>query len=239
MKVIGAGLGRTGTNSLKDALNILGFGPCYHMSEIYESVDDEKLWLDVCKSDNNENFNKIFKKYNSTVDNPSTYFYKRSIKVYPEAKVILTVRDVNNWYKSAKNTIYPESKTFKAKFACIISMRFKRICELHNIVTWKGIFDDNFNDEKYSKNVFINHIEEVKNIVQKDKLLVFDVKDGQNPLCSFLNVPIPELPFPHTNNTLEFNKNHEKQLNNIYIKFIIYLSLLIIISLYLKMEIHN
>lgn len=86
MKVIGTGLDRTGISSLKDALNILGFGPCYHMSEIYESVDDEKLWLEVCKSDNNENFNKIFKKYNYTVDNPSTYFYKRLIKIYPEAK---------------------------------------------------------------------------------------------------------------------------------------------------------
>lgn len=232
MKVIGVGLGRTGTNSLKESLNILGFGPCYHMSEIYESIDDEKLWLEVYKCDNDGIFNKIFKKYNSTVDNPSTYFYKRLIKLYPEAKVVLTIRDVNDWYKSAKNTIYPESKSLKAKISCIISPRFKRICELHNIVTWEGIFNNNFSDEEYSKNVFINHIEEVKNFVQKDKLLIFNVKEGWEPLCNFLDVPVPDLQFPYTNNTLEFNKNHKKQLNNIYIKFVIYLfSILIIISI--------
>src|SRR5207248_1610854 len=105
LKIIGAGFGRTGTMSLKVALEELGFRPCYHMIEVFERPADIAVW-EVAAMGKPIDWAALFAGYQATVDWPACIFYKELMHVYPDAKVILTVRNPENWYESAKSTIF-------------------------------------------------------------------------------------------------------------------------------------
>ncbi len=197
LKVIGAGFGRTGTLSLKHALEELGFGPCYHMSELFDKPDVDKQW-DAIVSGEPANWPAIFKGYQATVDWPACAFYKELMQVYPDAKVLLSVRDPEKWYESVANTIYRVSH---------MNPDHARTPHGHMVRTliWQGTFHNRFEDKDYAIGVFLRHIEEVRQYVPAEKLLVYSVKEGWEPLCAFLGVEVPTgKAFPHENDRANF-----------------------------------
>lgn len=197
LKIIGAGFGRTGTHSLKNALELIGFGPCYHMVEVFQHPEHVPVWQ--AAADRQEvHWEDIFHDYVSAVDWPTAAFYRPLMQRYPDAKVILTVRDFEGWYRSVQNTIgrrhfddQPDSPQQR------MIMR----------VIWNGIFSDRFDDRAYALDIFEKHVRDVKYHVPAQRLLVYDVREGWGPLCQFLNCAIPEdTPFPHLNTSEDWAK---------------------------------
>ncbi|GAC1556998.1 MAG: sulfotransferase family protein [Herpetosiphon sp.] len=208
IRVIGAGFGRTGTASLKLALETLGFGQCYHMSEIFDRPADARVWDDAAIG-NPVDWDALFTGYQATVDWPGCTFYRELMEQYPAAKVILTVRDAEMWHKSAMQTIYKiyklsHSVMFKP-FRYVIPA-IGRIATMQDHVFWEGTFHGRFPDKAFAMEVFNQHNEEVKRFVPAERLLVYEVREGWEPLCTFLDVPVPAEPFPHVNDTAEFQQ---------------------------------
>jgi hypothetical protein len=196
LEVIGAGFGRTGTMSLKVALEELGFGLCYHMIEVFEYPEHVSLWEAAIRGEPLD-WEKIFGSYQAAVDWPTAAFYKELMRVYPHAKVLLTIRDPEKWYESTMNTLYPTVDTLEP--SPIMRMATKLV--------WEQTFDGNFEDRRYAIEVFKRHNEEVKKHVPPERLLVYEVKEGWKPLGEFLGVEIPEeKPFPHLNDTEAFKE---------------------------------
>eukprot|EP01090_Pellita_catalonica_P018599 TRINITY_DN605_c0_g3_i1.p1 TRINITY_DN605_c0_g3~~TRINITY_DN605_c0_g3_i1.p1 ORF type:complete len:244 (+),score=27.62 TRINITY_DN605_c0_g3_i1:94-825(+) len=212
MKVIGAGFGRTGTASLQAALDILGFR-CYHMTENAKNGDSH-LWLEAwdCKRQKKDfDWNRMFgredNKYHATVDWPSCDFYLEQLKQYPNAKVILTVRNSERWYASCSQTIFCIQR-FQQLITRIMQMIKPNLRDFSKL--YHTIMDHNFDGKLNDKELCIKHFkqntEQVKAAVDEKQLLVFEVKQGWEPLCKFLGVEIPDQPFPHVNSTEEFRK---------------------------------
>jgi hypothetical protein len=221
LKIIGAGFGRTGTLSLKAALEELGFGPCYHMVEVFGKPTDAALWEAATRGDPVD-WNKIFAGYQATVDWPACAFYKDLMKAYPDAKVLLTVRDPEKWYESVSSTIYQGSRGasrsliaslfFQVMMSFIPNLRHMR--GMINGLIWEKTFGGRFEDKDHAIAVFKQHIEEVKHHVPPEKLLVYDVKQGWEPVCVFLGVEVPkDTPFPHLNDRANFVGNRIRQRN--------------------------
>ena len=206
MKVIGAGFGRTGTLSLKVALAELGFGPCYHMTELISHPQHLSHWLSAIDGQAVD-WKAFFADYKSTVDWPGCHFYRQLMEEYPDAKVLLSVRDPEAWYASCRNTIYKISHTFPVDLVrkLLPWLPFAGPGKVATRMVWEQVFANRFEDKAYALEVFHRHNEEVKRYVKPDRLLVFDVKEGWEPLCRFLNVPVPkDKPFPRLNDTPEF-----------------------------------
>ncbi len=205
IKVIGAGFGRTGTLSLKAALETLGFGPCYHMQEIVPFRPlRAKTWYEASRGQTVD-WKKVFSGYQATVDWPASYFYRDLTNAYPNAKVILTVRDPERWYRSAHDTIYRSAQSFSAWQWYVPITRYVPMM-LHDVI-WEGTFHGRFDDKTHALAVFNRHIEEVKRLVPPDRLLVYHVGEGWEPLCRFLGVPVPAgEAFPHLNDTARFQR---------------------------------
>ena len=196
IRIIGAGLGRTGTTSLKAALEQLGFGPCYHMTEVLKHPTHIRAWEDAAAGIEID-WPALFGKYQATVDFPACTFYKVLMDAYPDAKVILSVRDPERWYESAYETIY---LTLQA--VPFWSRWLPWVGDLHRMtmqLLWKQQFGGRFEDRAHAIRLFNQWNEEVRATVPADKLLIFDVKEGWEPLCEFLGVAIPATPFPHAN----------------------------------------
>ncbi len=199
LKIIGAGFGRTGTLSIKAALEELGFGPCYHMKVALFRPWHILFWLRAIHK-KKVNWKRFFRKYNSVVDWPACEFYKELSEIYPEALILLNVRDAETWYDSSLKTIYRIQKIWPSWYPRVLT-------RMQNELIFQGRFDGQFeNRDKAIKN-FKNHIQEVKQKIPEERLLVFDVKEGWEPLCKFLGVPVPEnREFPHLNETSEYTK---------------------------------
>lgn len=190
--MIGAGFGRTGTFSLKLALETLGFGPCYHMFEVFQRPGHDALW-EAMADGRGGDWEEIFRDFRSAVDWPVAAFYEPLMRHYPQAKVVLTVRDGEAWYESARKTIAappPEAERPGSSMP-------KRII-------WDGVFGGRFRDKEHALAVFERNTAEVKSRVPADRLLVYDAQDGWEPLCRFLGVAIPAEPYPHQNTTEQF-----------------------------------
>lgn len=206
MKVIGAGFGRTGTVSLKQGLEQLGFGPCYHMDEVIKHPRRIEIWQ-AAADGYFIDFKLVFNKYQSTVDWPGAAFYKELMQVFPDAKVILTVRDPEHWYDSTYQSIYQMDKQLPFWIKWLLPP-LERYLVMARSIVWNGVFNGRFSDRDYAISIFNDHIEQVKNVVPSEKLLIFNVKDGWDPLCQFLGVPIPtNSSFPHTNNREKVQRN--------------------------------
>lgn len=207
MRVIGAGFGRTGTTSLKAALEELGFGPCYHMTELFKHPSHGAFWERAVAGEPVE-WDELFQDYDSAVDWPACSFYEELMEEYPRAKVVLTVRDPEKWHESTLNTIYdasnPDSGSPFFALASLLAPRMKRTGKMVNALIWAGTFDGRFEDREHAVSVFERHIEEVKANVPPEKLLVYDVSEGWGPLCAFLDSPVPDEPFPRLNDRRTF-----------------------------------
>lgn len=203
LKVIGAGLGRTGTLSLKAALEDLGFFRCYHMVEVLAHPEHVRVW-DAAARGEPVDWEALLRGYQATVDWPACNFYAEFARLYPDAKVILTVRDPERWYDSALHTIYAVGRALP-RWAMPFNPRFRLILGMADRLIWSGMFQGRFEDRAFALDVFRRHTEEVRRTVPPDRLLVYEVKEGWSPLCAFLDVPVPEnKPFPHLNDAEDF-----------------------------------
>ena len=222
MKIIGAGFGRTGTLSLKVALEELGFGPCYHMVELFDKPEHVEFWdeaPDRVARGEPVDWEEVFSGYEATVDWPGCRFYEELVRAYPDAKVLLSVRDPESWYDSAWSTIArgPRSDATPAmslffKMAQLAAPSMRRVPSMVSKVITGGTFDGRFDDREYAIEVFVRHIDEVKERVPAERLLVYEVGEGWGPLCDFLGVEAPERPFPHLNDRGEFPKMMRRQM---------------------------
>jgi len=208
LKVIGAGFGRTGTTSLKAALERLDFGPCYHMIEVFSRSGHGSFWLSAWRSERSD-WNTVLGDYEACVDWPACTFYEELMLEYPEAKVLLSVREPERWYESVRTTIYELSKTIDRSavtrlifmpisFVVFGGLSRDRGTMIEELI-WQGTFHGRIEDRDYAINILEQHNEQVKRHVPQDKLLVYDVKQGWGSLCKFLGVPEPDEPFPHLN----------------------------------------
>jgi hypothetical protein len=198
LKVIGAGFGRTGTKSLKTALEQLGFGRCYHMVEVVRNPGHLKHWTEIMQG-GKADWDRLFRGYQAATDWPVAAYYKDLMNVYPQAKVILTVRDPERWHRSVMNTLYQAGRGLFGRVTRIIPSVHQFLNAMEKAI-WQDVFHNRLEDKAHAVEVFKNHIEEVKRSVPKERLLIFEARQGWEPLCSFLNVPVPvDKPYPHKN----------------------------------------
>jgi hypothetical protein len=217
LRVIGAGFGRTGTLSLREALVLLGFGPCDHMLENIEHPSRFALWAEVLRrkqAGEPIDWRPLLMGYRAIVDWPGAYFWRELVAAHPEAKVILTVRDPDRWYASTLATIYQmraraERSTWMGRLLRLLGLAAPPLRHGYRVINetiWEGTFAGRFPDREYALRVFREHIAEVQATVPAERLLVFDVKEGWAPLCAFLGVPVPDAPFPHVNDAASFER---------------------------------
>ncbi|RKZ79041.1 MAG: sulfotransferase family protein [Candidatus Parabeggiatoa sp. nov. 1] len=200
IKIIGAGFGRTGTTSLRVALEELGFGKCYHVYHLFEHPREIEFW-EALNQGKPVNWETFFEGYQSIIGFPGYYFYRQLMLHYPYAKVILSVREPEKWYDSISETIiraYTEEKpTEDSKGE---SSYLNRVYKLEKDLIFKGYFQDKFENKPYVIKRFQQRVEEVKSVVPATRLLVYEITQGWEPLCRFLNIPVPEdKPFPRLN----------------------------------------
>jgi hypothetical protein len=188
LKLIGAGLGRTGTASTKVALELLGLGNCYHMTEVMHEPSRIQDWIDA--ADGKPDWDATFDGYGATVDYPGGTFWRELADYYPDAKVLLTVRDPNKWFESTSQTIL--SPAF-CEF-----LKESPFGELMEKVIWSTL-DHKMQDRDHMVAHFEKHMVDVIAALPAERLLVWSVKEGWEPLCEFLELPVPDEKFPRIN----------------------------------------
>ena len=193
LKVIGAGFPRTATWSQKLALEHLGFGPCYHMSEALEHPEHWPLW-ETAAAGGSVDWAVLFQGWVSTTDAPACHFYRELANDFPDAKVILGVRDEERWFASTQNTILSgQVAGFHAARGSL---------PMVEAVGWGT--DPRLRDKAWMLDRYRRHNAEVASTIPAERLLVYDPADGWEPLCRFFGRPIPDEPFPRVNSTEEF-----------------------------------
>jgi hypothetical protein len=206
LEVIGPGFGRTGTNSLKLALEQLGFGPCHHMFEVRDNPERLADWEKAARGEKVE-WDHVFRGYRSQVDWPGARYWRELVRHYPTAKVVLSVRDPDEWFDSVQATIVP----FLAARGHHSSPHVNAICEMGHEMVAAQVFNGRISERQHATQVFKNHIADVQSEISADRLLTFDLSDGWRPLCEFLKVEVPDIPFPKTNSSKEFVEQEWKQ----------------------------
>jgi hypothetical protein len=204
-RVIGAGFGRTGTASLKRALEQLGFGPCHHMEEVVKHPAEVPTWEAAARGEPVD-WKAFLRGWGSCVDFPSSFYYRQIAAAFPDAKVILTVRDPGAWYDSFRDTIHAMIAPFPNRligpWLPFIGGPFR----VGGDRLLNQMFEGHFEDRAASMQMFRDHIEQVKREFPAERLLVYEVKEGWEPLCRFLGVDVPDVPFPRVNDAKEFQR---------------------------------
>ncbi len=209
MRLIGAGLPRTATLSQKIALELLGVGPCYHMVDVLGDLRRVRQWSDAV--DGRADWDEIFAGYVSTVDWPGSFFYRELRELYPDAKVLLSVRSGEVWAQSMSETIvtflYGDSMMHD-----LSSARARVDEEWHGFTTlmkrmWSlsGLLPDGGATDLAT---MAREMERYNAQVQDeiDGVLVWSAVDGWEPLCELLEVPVPDVPFPRVNDAQMFEE---------------------------------
>ncbi len=198
LDVVGAGLGRTGTASLKLALEELLGGPCYHMFEVRERPDDPDIWA-AAYAGSLPDWDSFFAGYRATVDWPSAPFWREQSEAFPDAVILLSVRDADDWWRSVSNTIFIALETYFAPdvpddgWTAMGRGMMERFCG-----DWR--------DEGAAKAAFLAHNDEVRRTAPADRLLEWSPGDGWGPICAALGVEVPGTPFPKVNTTQDARK---------------------------------
>ena len=199
LQLIGAGFGRSGTMSLRKALQMLGYDPCYHMQVTLTHFSHMKFWIRA-KAGGAVDYRKFLGRYKATVDWPACEFYRELMQAFPEAKVLLNVRDPEDWYDSMFDTIWAIQPAFPWWFP-------RAVRKMHDDIIWNSRFNGEFTDRAKTIDVYKAHLEEVRRTVPPGRLLEFNVQEGWEPLCDFLGKPVPEnVPFPNLNDRLFFRR---------------------------------
>jgi len=192
LKVVGSGLGRTGTKSMQKALNMLGFGPCHHMVEVFAHPESVPLWIEAGAG--RPQWDVIFANYHSMVDYPGSYYWRQLAAHYPNAKVLHTVRDPDKWFDSTQATIFEPGSLVTAQEGPMAAF----------FASFLGDIRAHLHDREFMTAHFRRHTEEVKRAIPPERLLVYEAGQGWAPLCKFLGVPIPDAPYPSENSKAEF-----------------------------------
>lgn len=210
MQLIGAGLPRTATLSQKIALETLGFGPCYHMVNVLADLDLTSRWQGALQD--SDQLVGIFEGFAATVDWPGAFFYRELMELYPEAKVLLSVRDGEAWERSMGNTIW-------GIFYGDILIRDLSTAWARVDPTWRAYIElmmemwqksgllaseAEGSDTGWMARAMERYNDEVRRAVPPERLLVWSAADGWEPMCEFLGVPVPSTPFPRVNDAVEF-----------------------------------
>ena len=201
LSVIGAGFGRTGTMSIKKALEHLGVGPCHHMMEVFSNPDEFAKWQVVVERQQID-WDDVFLGYNAAIGWPSAHYWRELADVYPNSKILLSVRPADHWWKSFSSTI----KTVLDIRDAIPDDYLRSVAAMaHNIIA-EQTFQNTMNDKIAALSAFQKRIDDVKQAIPTERLLIFDVAEGWGPLCEFMEIPVPDLNFPHSNCKDEFLK---------------------------------
>lgn len=199
LHVIGSGFGRTGTMTMKDALGVLDLGPTHHMVEVMQNPEQLRHWRAIFAGQEVD-WDDVFAGYRSQVDWPGASQWHKSMIAFPQARVIHTERPEEDWWNSFDRTI---GKFFRMMDTMQIPPEVKSL--FGHIRT--GIIDttfEDFTDKDCAIAAFRANNARVREVVPADRLLVFDVAQGWEPLCDFLGLPIPETPFPHHHKRAKF-----------------------------------
>lgn len=200
MRLINAGLGRTGTTSLKVALEILGLGPCFHMFDVVGDEQRAKVWERIVCEGERLDWNEVFAGYTSAVDGPCAIYYDDLSAAFPEAQLMLTVRDADEWYRSTYDTLFQFALRTRQS-APPPGSQPERVSRITNSLVWDGLFGGRFAEKSHAIAVYERHNAEVIEKVGRDRLLVWSVAQGWGPLCEYLGVEPPAAPFPRANDT--------------------------------------
>jgi len=192
LQVIGAGLGRTGTLSLKVALEQLGIGRCHHMIEVFAASEQAPLW--VAAANGRPDWDAIFAGFSAVVDYPGCTYWRELAGYYPDARIILSVRDPDKWFDSVSETIFSA-----AMLGRMLDSPMREFF-MGNVV---GTFFDHIGDRAWMTGYFRRWNEAVIEAVAPERLLVFEAADGWEPWCAFLGVPVPDAPYPRVNSREE------------------------------------
>lgn len=192
LKVIGTGFGRTGTDSMREALTMLGFGPCHHMFEVIGNPEQKARWRAMVAG-GPQDWGSLLEGYSSCVDWPSAHYWRELIAAYPEAKVILTWRSPESWWKSVSETLLKLVST-NADPASIGRALIER-----------QVFDGRMGDHDQAIAVYQANVAAIMAEVPAGRLLVHRLGDGWPSLCAHLGVPVPDLPYPHGNTVEAFH----------------------------------
>jgi Sulfotransferase domain len=208
VKVIGVGFGRTGTMSLKAALERLGAGPCFHMIDLIVGEDRDALipkWAAV--ADGQADWHDVFDGFEATVDWPAAARWREICDAFPDAPVLLNVRDFEPWYRSMENTIRaakvtpPEDLQQDANRPLPNPLLWQVIDRL----IWEGDFQGRFEDKAWVREMYDARIAEIKATIAPERLTVWELGvDGWEPLAAMLDVDVPDEPFPRLHDTAEF-----------------------------------
>jgi hypothetical protein len=213
IKIIGAGFPRTGTNTLRESLEKLGYVKTYHMKNLLLHPENLHYWTTL-KETGTTYWDELYDGYQATVDFPAYPWYKDHMKQYPDAKVILSVRPFEKWHDSVYSTIWQaqhpsETERMEMQKKVAANPRLLSVIkcvELAKEMMMEKHFQGKFLDKEFAEKIFNQHIEDVKAYVPSDKLLVFDVSEGWEPLCKFLGVRVPNEALPHTNKKEDFKE---------------------------------
>jgi len=191
LKVIGTGFGRTGTDSMRKALNILGVGPTHHMRELGNSATQQEHWLRLVKGDKPD-WDALFTGYHACVDWPSAHYWRELVVEYPEARVVLTNRSADSWWTSFEATIlkYINNNDNPDSLA--------------QLLVAEQVFEGRPADRQHAIEIYSKNIEDVISNIAPERLLVHNLGDGWEPLCNWLNLPVPNVVYPVGNTSRDF-----------------------------------
>lgn len=197
LRVVGAGLGRTGTHSQKLALERLLGAPCYHMIETFGRPDDIPVWHRAVNGDLPD-WHTFLADYAAAVDWPVAAFWRELSDAFPDAIVLLSTRDIDSWWTSASNTIFQvvgnevaAEEITGAQQSMAVDMLTKR-------------FTPHWMEEDEAKRAFEQHNADVRASIPDDRLVEWQPGDGWDPICNALGLPVPDEPYPHVNTTADF-----------------------------------
>lgn len=201
LDVVGAGFGRTGTMSLKLALEMLGFKKTYHMAELFQHPEHLPHWEEARRTGECD-WDAVFRDYRAAVDWPACNYWQTLSEHYPRSKVILTLRDPDGWFRSIHNTIYPTSvaalksdEPFQQRWA-----------KWSNGLIWEDTFHGRVEEREHAIEIFNANTKAVTSTIAADRLLLYEAGDGWQPLCDLLDCEIPNQPYPKVNTTEEFQR---------------------------------
>jgi hypothetical protein len=214
MQVIATGFGRTGTLSLKTALERLGLGPCHHMVDVFAHPRQIRPWLSAATA-READWDRLLVGYESCVDGPTSAYWRQLAEHYPKAKVILTTRDPDRWLASMQRTLFAQRRridSLPGRAAVLLSTLLgtdlaafvKMVDTTLDARTFATAAD---REPEKALRLFEAHAARVIAAIPAERLLVFDAADGWGPLCAFLEVPVPAEPFPRVNGTSDFTRS--------------------------------
>jgi Sulfotransferase domain len=209
MQLLGVGFGRTGTMSLKGAIEELGF-PCFHMIDLITGENRDRdlpYWIKI-GNDEPVDWDEVFEPWEATVDWPAASRWEQLIDAFPDAAVLLNYRDFDGWYKSVENTILAVKQAARAGELREDANREGPKPELWGVIEqliWQGDFQDKFEDREWVRQMYFDRMETIKSTVPSNRLIVWELgTDGWEPICEALGVDVPDKPFPRLHDTNEF-----------------------------------